>query len=250
MSLLNSQHPPTVLTTDRPDSIKHRAPRVLLIDNYDSFVFNLARYLEELGMVTEVCRNDERSVDDILSHPPEACVLSPGPCTPSEAGICVELVQRSQGTLPILGVCLGHQAIGAALGGKVIRAPAPVHGRTSLIRHSGTGLFDGCPDPFPVARYHSLVVESSTLPPSLQVTARTEDGLIMALAHRHWPVFGVQFHPESILTANGHLLLLNFLRLCGVPVPDFSHRTELFGPVEAADDFYRREFDSSALRPS
>jgi anthranilate synthase/aminodeoxychorismate synthase-like glutamine amidotransferase len=187
--------------------------RVLLIDNYDSFVHNLARYLTELGCETEVVRNDRLTVDDIARHPCAAVVISPGPCSPTEAGVSVPLVRELSGTVPILGVCLGHQAIAAAFGGRVIRAPEPVHGRASRVRHDGTRLFEGLPNPLTVGRYHSLVAEESTLPPMLRVTARTDDGLVMACEHESHPTWGVQFHPESILTEGGHALIANFLRL-------------------------------------
>lgn len=189
---------------------------VLLIDNYDSFVYNLDRYLRELGAETLVVRNDAITLAEIARLRPEAIVLSPGPCTPTEAGITLEVVREFGPTIPLLGVCLGHQAIAAALGGAVIRADEPVHGQTSWITHRGRALFAGLPDPFAAARYHSLVVDESRLPADLEITARTTEGLAMALAHRHWPVFGVQFHPESILTEGGHRLLRNFLGIAGV----------------------------------
>jgi anthranilate synthase/aminodeoxychorismate synthase-like glutamine amidotransferase len=190
---------------------------ILLIDNYDSFVHNLARYFERLGQPTRVVRNDAIGVDEIERLAPAAVVLSPGPCTPSEAGCSLDVVRRLAGRLPILGICLGHQAIGAALGGRVVRASEPVHGRASAIFHAGGSLFAGLPGPLTAARYHSLVVERSSLPAELEVTAWTADGTIMALAHRHWPVVGLQFHPESILTDCGYELLASFLRLAGVP---------------------------------
>lgn len=192
---------------------------ILLIDNYDSFVHNLARYFRRLGQDTQVMRNDEVTAHEALERAPGAIVLSPGPCTPNEAGCCLELVRLALGRVPILGVCLGHQAIAAALGGRVVRADRPVHGQASTICHHGDGLFAGLPSPLSVGRYHSLVVEEATLPPELAVTARLADGTIMALAHHRWPVFGVQFHPESILTEGGYLLLANFLELAGLPRP-------------------------------
>ncbi|WP_437231230.1 anthranilate synthase component II [Planctomicrobium sp. SH661] len=224
-------------------------PWVLLIDNYDSFVFNLARYFEELGVTAVVRRNDEVTVAEIAWLAPGAVVLSPGPCTPNEAGICLDVVKELGSRIPILGVCLGHQAIGAACGGDVVRAHEPVHGRTSMIEHGGRGIFAGCENPFRVTRYHSLVVDSATLPDCLSVTARTRDGTIMALQHREWPVYGVQFHPESILTKQGHQLLRNFLKLAGIPVLDFLPQGDL--PVEdgADDDFYRRAIDPAVFRP-
>lgn len=183
---------------------------LLLIDNYDSFVYNLARYLEELGHETAVVRNDAMDLHAIAAMAPEAIVLSPGPCDPSRAGICLAVVRELGAMIPILGVCLGHQVIGEAYGGRVVRGN-PVHGQTSTIRHRGEGIFHGLPNPFEAARYHSLVVSAAELPASLEVTAELEDGTIMALRHRVHPVVGVQFHPESILTEHGHALLQNFL---------------------------------------
>ena len=192
---------------------------LLLIDNYDSFVHNLARYFRRLGQETLVVRNDATSPAEIAQLQPQAIVLSPGPCTPSEAGCSLAVVEQFKDKIPILGVCLGHQAIGAALGGRVIRATTPMHGRTSAIRHNVRGIFAGVTNPLTVGRYHSLVVEPSSLPEILEVTAQTSDGVVMALAHRRWPVFGVQFHPESILTQDGYAILVNFLRLAGATVP-------------------------------
>jgi anthranilate synthase component 2 len=184
---------------------------IVLIDNYDSFTFNLVHFLGELGAAVRVHRNDKITCTAILAADPDAIVLSPGPCTPKEAGICLDLIAAIAGKIPILGVCLGHQAIGEAFGGKVVRAPRPVHGKLSLIRHDGGGLFRGINAPFQATRYHSLVVERSSLPAELTVTADTEDGLIMGLAHQRLPVHGVQFHPESIASEHGHLMLKNFL---------------------------------------
>jgi len=184
---------------------------LVLIDNYDSFTFNLVHYLGELGAEVEVHRNDKVTSDAVIAADPDAIVLSPGPCTPKEAGICLDLIARASTTIPILGVCLGHQAIGDAFGGKVVRAPLPVHGKLSEIRHQGEGIFRGINAPFQATRYHSLVVERENLPGDLAVTADTADGLIMGLAHRRLPVHGVQFHPESIASEHGHLLLKNFL---------------------------------------
>ena len=186
---------------------------ILLLDNYDSFTYNLAQYLGELGCQVEVHRNDRISVEQIAQRKPERIVISPGPCTPQEAGICVELVQKLAGKIPILGVCLGHQAIGAAFGGKIIRAPKLFHGKTSQIRHDGSGVFRGLPNPFTATRYHSLIIERKSLPAELRVTAETDDGIIMGMQHRQYPLMGVQFHPESVLTESGKQLLKNFLSL-------------------------------------
>jgi anthranilate synthase component 2 len=189
---------------------------LILIDNYDSFTYNLVHFLGELGAECEVFRNDKITVEAVLGAKPKAIVLSPGPCTPNEAGICLELVARAGPKVPLLGVCLGHQAIGQAYGGKVIRAPLPMHGKLSSIRHGGKGVFEGLPDRLQVTRYHSLIVERSSLPPELSVTAETADGLIMGLEHNRHPVHGVQFHPESIASEHGHALLANFLKLAGI----------------------------------
>jgi anthranilate synthase component II len=186
---------------------------ILLLDNYDSFTYNLAQYLGELGCQVEVHRNDRISVEQIAQRKPERIVISPGPCTPQEAGISVELIQKLAGKIPILGVCLGHQAIGAAFGGKIIRAPKLFHGKTSQIRHDGSGVFRGLPNPFTATRYHSLIVERKSLPAELQVTAETDDDIIMGMQHRQYPLMGVQFHPESVLTESGKQLLKNFLSL-------------------------------------
>lgn len=188
---------------------------ILLIDNYDSFVYNLYQYLSELGREVKVYRNDRITVREAREMNPECVVLSPGPCTPDEAGISLELVRRLAGKIPIFGVCLGHQAIGQAMGGKVVRADRPVHGKTSPVFHNGRGIFAGLPNPMPAARYHSLVLERESLPECLEVTAGTECGVIMGIRHRHLPLEGVQFHPESILTTWGKKLLENYLRLIG-----------------------------------
>ena len=185
----------------------------LLIDNYDSFTFNLYHLLGEVGGRCEVVRNDKLTVAEALARQPEAIVLSPGPCTPNEAGICLDLIAAAAGKIPILGVCLGHQAIGQAFGGSVVRAPAPMHGKTSRIFHAGTDILEGMPSPFTATRYHSLIVDRGTLPAALVATAWTEDGLVMGLRHRQLPIFGVQFHPESIASQHGHDLLANFLAL-------------------------------------
>jgi anthranilate synthase component 2 len=186
---------------------------LLLIDNYDSFAYNLVHYLGELGAETIVRRNDALTAAEAMALRPDGIVLSPGPCDPDRAGICLELVARAKDSVPILGVCLGHQAIGQAFGGRIVRAPAPMHGKPSRIHHDGDGLFRGLPDPFTAIRYHSLVVDQDSLPAELKITARTGDGVVMGLAHRTLPVHGVQFHPESIETDHGHRLLANFLAL-------------------------------------
>ena len=189
---------------------------LLMIDNYDSFTFNVVQYLMELGENVEVWRNDEISVDEIIKAAPEKIVISPGPCTPNEAGISLEVIERLAGSIPILGICLGHQSIGQAFGGHIIRAHKVMHGKLSAIHHSGVGVFEGLPSPYQATRYHSLVIDPSTLPESLEVTAWTEDEsgkleAIMGVRHRSLSVEGVQFHPESILSEHGHSLLKNFL---------------------------------------
>jgi anthranilate synthase component II len=186
---------------------------IVLVDNYDSFTFNLVHYLGELGADVAVHRNDKVAIKDVLAAKPDAIVLSPGPCTPNEAGICLDLIEQAAPSIPILGVCLGHQAIGQAFGGKVARAPAPVHGKLSEVRHQGQGVFRGINGPFKATRYHSLVVERDSVPATLAVTAETDDRLVMGLAHKSLPVHGVQFHPESIASEHGHLMLKNFLEL-------------------------------------
>jgi anthranilate synthase component 2 len=189
---------------------------LLLIDNYDSFTYNLVQFLGDLGAETRVVRNDAITAAEALKLGAEAVILSPGPCAPDQAGICLELIGLcARRRVPLLGVCLGHQAIGQAFGGKVVRAPAPIHGKVSAMIHDGTGVFAGIASPFNATRYHSLVVEEATLPASLRVNARTEDGLIMGLAHRDLPIHGVQFHPESIASEHGHDLLQRFLDLAG-----------------------------------
>ena len=186
---------------------------ILLIDNYDSFTFNLVHFLGDLGAVCDVRRNDTLSVAAALALAPEAVVISPGPCTPNDAGICVELIRAAPADLPILGVCLGHQAIGQAFGATVVRAPVPMHGKVSQISHDGRGVFAGLPNPFAATRYHSLMVAQQTLPRALVATAQSEDGVLMGIRHRERPVFGVQFHPESIASQGGHEILGNFLAI-------------------------------------
>ena len=188
----------------------------LLIDNYDSFTYNLVHYLGEEGAEIVVKRNDALTADEAMALKPQGIVLSPGPCDPDKAGICLKLIGKAAAAqLPLFGVCLGHQAIGQAFGGKVIRAPEPMHGKVSAIRHGAKGVFSGLPTPFEATRYHSLIVEKSTLPADLEATAETSDGLIMGLQHKTLPIHGVQFHPESIASQHGHQLLRNFLTLAG-----------------------------------
>lgn len=184
---------------------------ILLIDNYDSFTYNLVHYLSALGAAVEVVRNDALRVTDIFGKKPRGIVISPGPASPNEAGICLELIRSNAGNIPLLGVCLGHQAIGQSYGGKVVRAATVMHGKTSVMTHTGAGIFRGIPSPFTATRYHSLIVERESLPECLEVTAQTADGTIMGLQHRTLPVFGVQFHPESIASEHGHALLKNFV---------------------------------------
>jgi anthranilate synthase/aminodeoxychorismate synthase-like glutamine amidotransferase len=189
---------------------------LLLIDNYDSFTYNLAHYLGELGSEVDVRRNDTLTAEAALALKPSHIVLSPGPCTPNEAGICLDLIKRAAIVkMPLLGVCLGHQAIGQAFGGEVVRAPLPMHGKTSAVTHKGQSVFRGLPSPFTATRYHSLIVKRENLPKDLTVTAETEDGTIMGLMHNTLPIHGVQFHPESIATEHGHALLKNFLTVTG-----------------------------------
>jgi anthranilate synthase/aminodeoxychorismate synthase-like glutamine amidotransferase len=188
---------------------------ILLLDNYDSFVYNLARYVRELGEMPVVHRNDTLTVEDVAAMAPSHIIISPGPCSPSEAGISTDVVRRLGATIPILGVCLGHQCIGAAYGGEIVRAGQPMHGKTSMIHHRGEGLFRGLPAPFRATRYHSLVIAPASVPDELEVTATSEDGEIMAVQHRRHPVHGVQFHPESVLTEHGYRLVDHFLH--GVP---------------------------------
>ncbi|WP_338578522.1 aminodeoxychorismate/anthranilate synthase component II [Brevundimonas olei] len=189
---------------------------ILVVDNYDSFTYNLVHYLAELGAQTHVVRNDDLTVEEAWALQPEAVLLSPGPCAPDQAGICLSLIETAAETMPILGVCLGHQSIGQAFGGEVVRAKTLMHGKTSPILHEGRGVFGSLPSPFTATRYHSLAVRRETLPDVLEVTAWTEDGEIMGLSHRTRPIHGVQFHPESIATQHGHEMIANFLDLAGV----------------------------------
>jgi len=194
------------------------ASRVLVIDNYDSFVYNLVQYLGELGAEPLVHRNDELSVDDLVALAPDAVLVSPGPGTPDDAGVSMEVIRTFAGRVPVLGVCLGHQCIGQLYGGQVVRAPEVMHGKTSQIHHRGVGVFAGLPEPLTATRYHSLIVDRASLPAALEITAETDDGIIMGLRHRDNGVEGVQFHPESILTSAGHDLLRNFLGRVDAPV--------------------------------
>ena len=196
----------------------------LLIDNYDSFTYNLWHFLSELGAEVEVHRNDKISVDDVIARKPAGVIISPGPCDPDRAGICLPLIAAAAGKIPLIGVCLGHQAIGQAFGGKVVRAPVCMHGKVSTIRHTGHGMFANIPKDFEATRYHSLIVERGSLPADLEITATTDDGLIMGLAHKKHPITGVQFHPESIASQFGHRILRNFLISTGLdakPEPVF-----------------------------
>jgi anthranilate synthase component II len=193
---------------------------ILLIDNYDSFTYNLFHYLGELGAEVKVVRNDEISADRALGLKPEGIVLSPGPCTPNEAGICLDVIKQADGRMPILGVCLGHQAIGQVYGGSVVRAPEPMHGKLSRVHHTGRSVFRGLNNDFLATRYHSLTIDPPTMPASLEITATSEDGVIQGVMHKTHPVHGVQFHPESIASENGHALLSNFLQIAR----DFAHQ--------------------------
>jgi anthranilate synthase component 2 len=194
-------------------------PRLLLIDNYDSFTYNLLHYLSELGAKVDVYRNDAIKVEDVLKAKPAGVVISPGPCDPDRAGICLPLVKKLAGKVPVLGVCLGHQTIAQAFGGNVVRAPKPMHGKVSKITHNGTGLFEGIPSPFYATRYHSLIAERSSLPDCLEVTAETQDKekIIMGISHTKYNIHGVQFHPESIASEYGYTLLGNFIKMLGKP---------------------------------
>ena len=190
----------------------------ILIDNYDSFTYNLFHYLGELGARLEVHRNDRISVEAVMAKHPRGIILSPGPCDPDKAGICLDLIAAASGKVPLFGVCLGHQAIGQCFGGTVIRAPKPMHGKVSKVHHSGKGIFRDVPNDFSATRYHSLTVDPQSFPSQLEVTAETEDGVIMGLAHRSEKIYGVQFHPESIASEHGHRILANFLQECGTNV--------------------------------
>jgi anthranilate synthase component II len=191
----------------------------ILIDNYDSFTYNLFHYLGELGARLEVHRNDKITVDAVLARHPQGIILSPGPCDPDKAGICLDLITAAAGKVPIFGVCLGHQAIGQTFGGKVIRAPKPMHGKVSKVRHSGQGIFRDVPNDFTATRYHSLTVDPQGFPDELEITAQSDDGVIMGLAHKKQKIYGVQFHPESIASEHGHKILANFLQECGSNIP-------------------------------
>ncbi len=191
---------------------------ITLIDNYDSFTYNLVHYIGDLGVGSDVVRNDKITVANVLKAKPKAIVLSPGPCTPNEAGICLELIKKAAGKFPIFGVCLGHQSIGQAFGGNVIKAPELMHGKTSEITHDEHSVFKGLPSPFTATRYHSLIVEKESLPDCLEITAESADGLIMGLAHKEHDIYGVQFHPESIASDYGHKILANFLEIAGLSI--------------------------------
>ena len=217
---------------------------ILLIDNYDSFAHNLARYLRQLGQQTCVVRNDAISIDQVRRQKPAAIVISPGPCAPRQAGVCLDLVRELHSTISILGICLGHQVIAEALGGQVARAREPVHGRASLIEHDGHGLFAGLPSPLRVARYHSLVVED--LPACLRIDAKLSDGTPMAIAHTNYPVFGWQFHPESVLTSHGYDLLTVFLETAGLPVENHRDQSDKF-EEQTESDWFRREIQHPNL---
>jgi para-aminobenzoate synthetase component II len=206
--------------------------RILVVDNYDSFVYNLVQYLGQLGADCEVRRNDEITVADIDRLAPDGILLSPGPGTPERAGICMDVIRERPGDRPILGVCLGHQAFGAAFGATVTRAPELLHGKTSLVHHAGAGVLAGLPDPFTATRYHSLAVVASTLPDEIEVTGRTDSGVVMAMRHRTLPIEGVQFHPESVLTQGGHLMLANWLGRLGFPEA-LDRAPDLVAEVEA-----------------
>ncbi len=222
---------------------------ILVIDNYDSFVFNLSRYVEELGTTTVVRRNDAITLNEIEQAAPAAIILSPGPGTPQQAGICEKVILHFGPTIPILGVCLGHQAIASALGGNVVKADAPVHGRTSLITHTQQGLFANCKNPLLVSRYHSLIAEKESLPAELTITALTETGMIMAFQHSAWPMYGVQFHPESILTQSGHMMLGNFLRRAGFEQTTTLHAGDVLISPDTSPDFYSQAISEDAFRP-
>jgi len=192
---------------------------ILLIDNYDSFTWNLWHFLSALGAEVKTIRNDELSVSDVIAMKPDGIVISPGPCTPDKAGICIPLINAAAGVIPILGVCLGHQAIGAAFGATISRIDPPVHGKLSFVQHQGQGVFAGCDPRFAVSRYHSLVISPETMPDNLMITASTNNGVIMGVQHKTHPIFGVQFHPESIASENGYRILANFLSVTGLPHP-------------------------------
>jgi anthranilate synthase/aminodeoxychorismate synthase-like glutamine amidotransferase len=221
---------------------------ILLLDNYDSFVFNLARYFDELGCETRVIRSDALTVREIEQLRPQAIVISPGPCTPNEAGISLEVIRHLGPSIPILGVCLGHQAIAAALGGEVIRAVEPVHGRTAWITHHEQNVFSGLANPFRAMRYHSLIVNPDQLPDELSIVAWTTTGVPMAIEHRSWPLYGVQFHPESILTEGGHQLLANFLRIAGI-IPSPMPAVEFTTREPESADWHATPITDASCRP-
>ena len=228
------------------DSLDPVLPRkmILLVDNYDSFVHNLARYLRRLNQETVVLRNDEATVGRVAELAPAAIVMSPGPCAPQQAGCCLELVRHFHVSTPMLGVCLGHQVIVEALGGKIVRAPEPVHGRASLLRHDGSGSFAGLPNPFWVGRYHSLAACSASMPDSLHVNAVLEDGVVMAVQHKTYPIVGWQFHPESVLTQHGYQLLRKFLELAGIVTGNDLHTSsELASSIPEQPDWFDRAIE-------
>lgn len=221
---------------------------ILVIDNYDSFVHNLARYFRQLGCETVVLRNDKITVNGIKELAPKAIIISPGPCSPNEAGCSIEVIQQFGNTIPILGICLGHQAIVQAYGGEIVRGIEPVHGRQSQVKHTSSKMFNKVPSPFAAGRYHSLVAHTTGLPPQLNATAKTEDGTIMAVEHESSPVIGLQFHPESILTQSGHQLLINFLTIADIEIPNPEcQKSEFSGELAGVDWFAPKTISSGRL---